>query len=152
MAVSGNDLPVRVIKHCYLADGFWQEWLENIDRLERELASDATLNIGHGEPAKPALFAWQRGYIENFIDAVKKANWSNPEQSKVEVVAKAKEYLPSDDLAFLMELSVEPVAAKMGRAARGSLTRSCGDHGPCPPLGDKGASRSLCGDSRRFVP
>ena len=82
-------------EHCYLADGFWQEWLENIDRLERELASDATLNIGHGEPAKPALFAWQRGYIENFIDAVKKANWSNPEQSKVEVVAKAKNISPA---------------------------------------------------------
>jgi len=105
-------------KHCYLADGFWQEWLENIDRLERELGSDTTLNIGHGEPAKPALFAWQRGYIETFIAAVKSANWSNPEQAKAEVEAKAKEYLPDDDLAFLMELSVEPVAATMGPPAR----------------------------------
>jgi hypothetical protein len=75
---------------------------------------------GHG-PVVAVLLAsakkWQRGYIENFVDAVKNANWSNPEQAKAEVVAKAKEYLHGDDLAFLMELSVDPVAAKMGLTA-----------------------------------
>jgi glyoxylase-like metal-dependent hydrolase (beta-lactamase superfamily II) len=109
--------PVYNHKHAYLADGFWREWLANIDRLERELPADATLYIGHGEPGSPELFAWQRGYIETFVDAVQNADWSRPEQAQAEVVAKVKEYLPSDDLAFLMELSVEPVAAQMGLAA-----------------------------------
>lgn len=108
--------PVYNHKHCYLADGFWEEWLQTIDRLERELPAETTLYIGHGEPASPALFSWQRGYIENFVDAVKSADWSDPEQAKAEVVAKAREYLPGDDLAFLMELSVEPVAGKLGLA------------------------------------
>src|SRR6266545_2504197 len=93
--------PVYNHKHCYLADGFWEEWLKNIDRLERELPAEATLYIGHGEPASPEVFSWQRGYIENFVDAVKNADWLNPEQAKAEVVAKVKDYLPSDDLAFL---------------------------------------------------
>jgi hypothetical protein len=37
-----------------------------------------------------------------------------PEQAKATVVARMKEYEPSDELQFLMELSVEPAAAKLG--------------------------------------
>ena len=34
--------------HAYLADSFFAEWLANIERLPRELPSDATLYVGHG--------------------------------------------------------------------------------------------------------
>jgi hypothetical protein len=60
------------------------------------------------------MWDWQRGYIELFLDVVSNADWSEPDRAKNAVVARMKEYEPSDELQFLMELSIEPVAAKQG--------------------------------------
>jgi glyoxylase-like metal-dependent hydrolase (beta-lactamase superfamily II) len=100
--------------HGYLADGYWESWLANIERLRRELANGATMHFGHGEPGGPAPLGWQRGYIETFIDAVREADWSDPDHAQAAVVERMTAYLPTADLRFLMELSVEPVAAKLG--------------------------------------
>ena len=105
-------------KHAYLADGFYEEWLANIERLQRELPADATLHVGHGGPVTPALFAWQREYVETFLDAVRAADWSEPEGARAAVVQRMRAFLPTDELQFLMELSVEPVAGKLGMPAR----------------------------------
>ena len=102
-------------KHAYLADGYHQEWLANIQRLQRELPGDATLYIGHGGPAAPAHFGWQSAYIETFLDSVRAADWSRPDVAKTAVVARMTSFLPTDELQFLMELSIEPVAAKLGK-------------------------------------
>lgn len=103
--------------HAYLADGYHQRWLDNIDRLQQELRRDATLYIGHGGPTSPTLFEWQRGYVETFVAAVGEADFSQPDRAKAEVVDKVKGYLPGDELQFLMELSVEPVAAQLGQGS-----------------------------------
>jgi glyoxylase-like metal-dependent hydrolase (beta-lactamase superfamily II) len=103
--------------HGYFADGFHEAWRANIDRLLRELPGDATLYLGHGEPAAPALLTWQRGYIEAFLEAVDGAEWSDPERAKQQAIKQVKAYLPGDRLQFLMELSVEPTAAQMGLLA-----------------------------------
>ena len=100
--------------HCYLADGFWQSWLGNIARLRSELASDAQVHFGHGEPTSRAPFDWQEGYITTFVDAIKASDWSDPESAKAAVVTAMTDYLPASDLQFLMELSVEPVATQLG--------------------------------------
>lgn len=100
--------------HCYLADGFWQEWLANIRRLREELPIDVTLHPGHGGPLRLAELEWQVNYIETFVNAVQEADWSSPDDAKAEVVQRVKAYLPSNDLQLLMELSIEPVAAKLG--------------------------------------
>lgn len=100
--------------HCYLADGHWEEWLENIEALARELPSDTTLRPGHGGPADLGLLAWQRGYIERFIEAVRSAEWGDVEAAKASVMVAIGEYLEVDDLRLLTELSIEPVAAKLG--------------------------------------
>jgi glyoxylase-like metal-dependent hydrolase (beta-lactamase superfamily II) len=104
-------------KHCYLADGFHQQWLENIELLRTRFASDAVFHIGHGGPAGPGDWDWQRSYIETFLEAVKAADWSTPGQAQAAVVTEMKRFLPTDDLSFLMELSVEPVAAQLGLVA-----------------------------------
>jgi glyoxylase-like metal-dependent hydrolase (beta-lactamase superfamily II) len=101
-------------KHCYLADGFHAEWLANIVKLRDRFPADAVFYIGHGGPVGPEMWDWQRGYIKTFVDAVGAAEWSEPEHAKATVVARMKEYEPSDELQFLMELSIEPVAAQLG--------------------------------------
>ncbi|HEU5279791.1 MAG TPA: MBL fold metallo-hydrolase [Gaiellaceae bacterium] len=100
--------------HAYLADGFHDRWLANLELLEAQLPPDATLYNGHGGPVTPADFAWQRRYIETFVDAVRSVDWDQPEAAKTIVVQRLTALLPSDDLRFLMELSVEPVAAGLG--------------------------------------
>jgi glyoxylase-like metal-dependent hydrolase (beta-lactamase superfamily II) len=104
-------------KHCYLADGYHQQWLANIETLRDRFPADTVFHIGHGGPVGPTAFDWQRRYIETFLDAVRAADWSRPEQAHAAVVAQMKDYLPSDDLQFLMELSIEPVAAQLGLTA-----------------------------------
>jgi glyoxylase-like metal-dependent hydrolase (beta-lactamase superfamily II) len=100
--------------HCFLADGYWKEWLANIERLRRELPAEAVLHIGHGDPVGRDVLDWQRGYIEAFLEAVRRADWSDPEASKAEVAAVMRSHTDRPELSFLMELSVEPVAAKLG--------------------------------------
>jgi glyoxylase-like metal-dependent hydrolase (beta-lactamase superfamily II) len=101
-------------RHCFLADGFYAEWLQNIATLHERFPDDATFHIGHGGPVGGEMWDWQRGYIEAFVAAVGEAEWSEPEQAKVAAVARMKEYEPTDELQFLMELSIEPVAQQLG--------------------------------------
>jgi glyoxylase-like metal-dependent hydrolase (beta-lactamase superfamily II) len=104
-------------KHCFLADGFHERWLENIGTLRTRFPVDVVFHIGHGGPVGIGDFDWQRGYIETFVNAVQDADWSAPERAHVAVVASMKEYLPNDDLIFLMELSIEPLAEQLGLKA-----------------------------------
>jgi glyoxylase-like metal-dependent hydrolase (beta-lactamase superfamily II) len=104
-------------KHCYLADGFYEQWLRNIETLRTRFPDDAVFYIGHGGPVGGEMWDWQREYIERFVEAVSGADWSNPEQAKAAVVGRMKTYEPSDDLEFLMELSIEPIATKLGLLA-----------------------------------
>jgi glyoxylase-like metal-dependent hydrolase (beta-lactamase superfamily II) len=103
-------------QHCFLGDGFHQEWLANIETLRERFPADAVLYIGHG-PASPADWDWQQRYIETFVEAVRGADWSTPEQAHAAVVTEMKRFLPSDELLILMELSIEPVAAQLGLMA-----------------------------------
>jgi glyoxylase-like metal-dependent hydrolase (beta-lactamase superfamily II) len=104
-------------KHCFLADGFHEEWLRNIQTLRERFPSDAVLHIGHGGPAGPADWDWQRRYIETFLEAVEAADWSNRDRAHAAVVSTMKQFLPTDDLLFLMELSIDPIAEQLGLAA-----------------------------------
>ena len=109
----------QIYDHChsYLADCFYDEWLANIETLRGRFPEDAVFHIGHGGPVGVEMWDWQRGYIETFVDAVQAADWSTPEQDKAAVVARMKQYEPSDELQFLMELSIEPVASRLGLLA-----------------------------------
>jgi glyoxylase-like metal-dependent hydrolase (beta-lactamase superfamily II) len=100
--------------HCFLADGFWDDWLAHIQALAAQLPSDATLHPGHGEPAGLDLLTWQRGYLERFLEAVRGADWSDAEQATDEVIATLRNYLAGEELLFLARLSVVPVAVKLG--------------------------------------
>ena len=53
--------------HCYLADGFYREWLANIGRAREQLPAGVTLHPGHGEPCGTEVLDWQEGYINTFL-------------------------------------------------------------------------------------
>ncbi|HEX3290398.1 MAG TPA: MBL fold metallo-hydrolase [Gaiella sp.] len=101
-------------KHAYLADGFFEDWLRHLERLRRELPADATLHIGHGGPVTPAQLEVQREYVESFVDAVRNADWSAPDEARAAVIERMTGLLPTDELRFLTELSIEPVAERLG--------------------------------------
>ena len=100
--------------HAYLADGHYSEWLACLDALERELDRDVILYVGHGEPAGIELIAAQRRYVEAFVESVQRHLADGPEARRAAVAADMKKLLPTDDLSFLMELSVDPIAAALG--------------------------------------
>ena len=104
--------------HSYLADGHYAEWLANIDALRERFPADAVFHVGHGGPLGQDDWDWQRHYIETFVAAIESADWSDPGAAHAAVVATMMRLLPSDDLAFLMDLSIDPVATQLGLLAR----------------------------------
>jgi glyoxylase-like metal-dependent hydrolase (beta-lactamase superfamily II) len=103
--------------HAYLADGHYATWLEHLRAARETLPVDATLYVGHGGPVTPAILAWQEGYIERFVDALRAADWTEPERAHAGVVAAMREYLDTDALQFLMELSIDPLSTQLGLRA-----------------------------------
>ncbi len=99
--------------HSYLADGFHQAWLGNIERARRELPPDTMFYPGHGGAAAARdLLDWQEGYIRAFVAAVRATvgdRTATDETLTAAVTERMKAYLPSDDLLFLMQLSIAPV-------------------------------------------
>lgn len=93
--------------HCYLADGFHEPWLANLDRLQSELPPGATLHPGHGLPCGLEVLDWQRGYIHTMLHAIDTADWSDHDHARAQVAAHMRAYLPTETLAFLMELSID---------------------------------------------
>ena len=104
-------------KHCFLGDGFYEEWLRNIETLRTRFPDGAVFHIGHGGPVGGEMWDWQREYIERFVEAVSGADWTSPDQAKAAVVGRMRAYEPSDELQILMELSIEPIATKLGLLA-----------------------------------
>jgi glyoxylase-like metal-dependent hydrolase (beta-lactamase superfamily II) len=99
--------------HAYLADGYANEWLACLNTLSRSIAPDATLYVGHGVPGDSSLIADQQRYVRAFVAAVERHLDKSADDRRAAVVADMKVLLSTDALAFLMELSVDPFAAKL---------------------------------------
>jgi glyoxylase-like metal-dependent hydrolase (beta-lactamase superfamily II) len=94
--------------HAYLADGTWEPWLRIIDRLERELPDDVTLHVGHGPPGRKELLARQRRYIETFVSSIRRHADAVAAGDHDPVLADMRRLLPTEDLLFLLDLSIAP--------------------------------------------
>jgi len=103
--------------HAYLADGFSTAWLDNLNRAKRELPPDSELMVGHGHPIPGlGMLDWQTGYIEAFLEAVQsgiRKDSLNGDALVEAVTRRMTRYLPSEDLEFLMRLSVEPTRLRL---------------------------------------
>ena len=99
--------------HAYLADGQWKRWLAVIDRLERELPASVTLHVGHGPAADKQLLGRQRRYIETFAAAVRQHAAEVAAGDHVCVLDQLRRVVPSEDLLFLADLSIDPMLATL---------------------------------------
>jgi glyoxylase-like metal-dependent hydrolase (beta-lactamase superfamily II) len=107
--------------HAFLADGFYDRWLANLERAKRDLPADTTLFMGHGQPvAGLDILQWQTNYIQRFVGVLRAAVERDGLQGDAlaeAVTAAMKEFLSSDDLLFLMRLSVEPMRTRLALRA-----------------------------------
>ena len=94
-------------RHCYLADGFYAEWFANIEKLRARFPEDAVLYIGHGGPVGPEMWDWQRRTSSSSSTPSRAPTGPSP-TDEGRGRRPMKEYEPSDELQFLMELSIEP--------------------------------------------
>jgi hypothetical protein len=100
--------------HAYTADNQSPQWRRAIERVKAELPETMPLLIGHGEPVTTGFLSWQRAYLDRFEELIRQADWSDQVRAVQEVMAGIKGYLPSENLAFLAELSVPPTAKRLG--------------------------------------
>jgi hypothetical protein len=106
--------------HAFLAGGFYDHWLVNLERSTRELPADAMLFMGHGQPVTGhAILDWQANYIRRFLEVLRSAvERGRTGDALVDAVtARMKEFLPKGNLLFLMQLSVEPMRVRLGLGA-----------------------------------
>lgn len=103
--------------HAYLADGRWRDWLTLLDRLERELPEDATLHVGHGPAGGLELLAEQRRYVETFAAAIERHADAIAAGDHEPVLAEMRSVLASEDLLFLLDLSIEPALETLRKAS-----------------------------------
>lgn len=93
--------------HCFFRDGHTKEWLAILDRFESEFGDNTKFYVGHGEtPVGAEVIEWQRGYINTFLAAVDELeDRSVPvsEETQEHLTKVMKDYLPKDDLLFLMQ-------------------------------------------------
>jgi glyoxylase-like metal-dependent hydrolase (beta-lactamase superfamily II) len=113
--------------HPFLGDGFYDRWLTNLARARRELPTDATLFMGHGQPVTGhEILDWQTNYIQQFVEILRSAverEGLDGDALADAVTARMKAFLPSDDLLFLLRLSVEPMRNRLALATRDKEAR-----------------------------
>jgi glyoxylase-like metal-dependent hydrolase (beta-lactamase superfamily II) len=97
--------------HAYLSDGHYEAWLALLRRLEGDLAPDVDLHVGHGEPGGISLLRSQSRYIEAFLETVHDSLELDAIARSEVVTERMLRMVPATDLLFLMQLSIEPVAA-----------------------------------------
>jgi glyoxylase-like metal-dependent hydrolase (beta-lactamase superfamily II) len=111
------------LMHAFMADNQNPAWRRAIERVQSDLAEDTVLHIGHGPAVTPGFLRWQSTYLDRFENALRKADWSDARAAQASVSNAMRDYLPSDDLLFLMQISIQPNAERLG------LTKDAGRHG-----------------------
>jgi glyoxylase-like metal-dependent hydrolase (beta-lactamase superfamily II) len=104
--------------HAYLSDGHYKEWLSNLKTLRPTMNKMALIYPGHGIAGDAKMFDWQKGYLDTYVNTIKKiskgSNTLNDNQ-KAELVLEMKKYLPNDKLEFLISLGADVVATRMSK-------------------------------------
>jgi hypothetical protein len=83
--------------------------------------------MGHGQPVTGhEILDWQTNYIQQFVEILRSAverEGLDGDALADAVTARMKAFLPSDDLLFLLRLSVEPMRNRLALATRDKEAR-----------------------------
>lgn len=102
---------------AYLADGHYEAWLASITQLRHDAPGAAVFYGGHGMPTNRGGIAAQHEYITAFVESVAAGLSADPEERRVKVVDHMSTLVSDHRLQFLMELSIEPLAAILRASA-----------------------------------
>jgi glyoxylase-like metal-dependent hydrolase (beta-lactamase superfamily II) len=102
------------LMHAFMADNQNPAWRRALERVQSELPEDTVLHIGHGPAVTPGFLRWQSTYLDRFENALRNADWSDATAAQASVTEAMRDYLPTDDLLFLMQLSIAPNAERLG--------------------------------------
>jgi glyoxylase-like metal-dependent hydrolase (beta-lactamase superfamily II) len=105
--------------HAYMADNQNPSWQRILQRLQSELPQDMLLHIGHGAPVTPSFLRWQSTYLDVFENLICRVDWRDAAAAQAAIVKAMQDYLPNDDLLFLMQLSIQPNADRLGVTRHG---------------------------------
>jgi glyoxylase-like metal-dependent hydrolase (beta-lactamase superfamily II) len=106
--------------HAYMSDGHSARWLENLDRLARDLRGVARLYPGHGEAGGLELIEWQRRYLCEYrvtVKAVAAGRAALSDEAKGKLAEHMTTFLPSQKFAFLIPLGADAVARELSETA-----------------------------------
>jgi hypothetical protein len=67
------------------------------------------MHVGHGAPGGKELLARQRRYIETFVSSVQRHAEAVAAGDHDPVLTDMRQLLPSEDLLFLLDLSIAPM-------------------------------------------
>lgn len=104
--------------HCFFRDGHYFQWLDVLNRLEKEFDLDKTrFWFGHGEvPSSKEVLEWQKGYHQAFLEAVRKIEDRTipvPRSIQEQVIADMQKFLPTETTLFLLDYEMDITLADM---------------------------------------
>jgi glyoxylase-like metal-dependent hydrolase (beta-lactamase superfamily II) len=107
--------------HAYMTDGHSSAWLRNLTRVRRELrrAGVHTVYPGHGASGDLSMLDWQRAYLERYratVADLARGRARLTDEEKTQLSEAMRRFLPTEDLAFLIPLGADSVAAELARA------------------------------------
>ncbi|MEO7729952.1 MAG: MBL fold metallo-hydrolase [Kofleriaceae bacterium] len=104
--------------HAYTNDGHTAAWLNNLDRLARELKGVARVYPGHGASGDASLFAWERAYLAAYraeVDQLRAGGTALTDAAKQTLVAHMKAKYPAAKLEFMIALGADTTAAELAK-------------------------------------
>ena len=114
--------------HSYVADGRLLAWLANLTRVEGLTRAMEIVFPGHGLPRSPGqLISAQRDYLLTLAALVKELSdgrASLPDAAKAEIESRMKARYPGHALAFLVAMSVDPIARELAHGLGDAPARS----------------------------
>jgi hypothetical protein len=76
---------------------------------------------GHGEPGTAEKLGWQKDYLLQYrkeVGALAKGRTSLTDAERATLTTRMKEYLPTDQLEFLIGLGADAVARELSTSGR----------------------------------
>lgn len=101
--------------HQFFRDLYLFEWINILDRLEKDFDENTRFYLGHGMPGLTIdSIEWQRGYLNAFLKALQSVKGSAVTQETVDrVLNEMKRFLPINATEFLLTYELEITLNKM---------------------------------------